>query len=572
MTYNVNKTINSILGYKKDWEDANKAGDAVAANTAADKAKGYYAQLEASGYKDVADTLSKSDYSNAQRYADKFINTSGKTAFRPYIYGLAKNKGISESDIAKDISFNETTGEVSLGGRNLGRPLAEYDGVSYWNAADIENAFNEYYSGKQLSSDQLYNKTINDINDRSSEQWDQISADKADVQSKIGELYDYAMSNPYETEEGKAIMSRYNLAGLNARDNAIALGAASNGGNIDSSSAANAMRQQMALTGQGQTAVENMYGTRIDRVNQILQNLGAQNASTYEAQNANMNNALNYANNLFANSEAERLNDDSIKSNEVARQAAIADITGYTPAYMLSTEYFNSDGTLKNADVDYTERINALEAELANTTDSEKKSQIQNQLNQLYTARNAKILDPSGRWSGYSNLLKTVTPVQTESARQFDITASLEDKSIDSAERVAAGQNATELQMNANDNATALTAATMKSEKSDEDTVEVFSADEFKTSVDDAAAKEAGLDKHGVALLNRLRQLAEYNGGFLPAENIKNIAVTYSRDHGVDKAQLEKVFVYLGVNADLSDVVNVSDDYHDGVTYREKGD
>ena len=50
-------------------------------------------------------------------------------------------------------------------------------------------------------------------------------------------------------------MGKYDLSAMQGRDNAAASAAASNGGNIDSYAAANAMRQQAALTREGmQTA------------------------------------------------------------------------------------------------------------------------------------------------------------------------------------------------------------------------------------------------------------------------------------------------------------------------------
>lgn len=50
-----------------------------------------------------------------------------------------------------------------------------------------------------------------------------------------------------------AVMSKYDLSAMQGRDNAAASAAASNGGNIDSFAAANAARQQAALTSQAKT-------------------------------------------------------------------------------------------------------------------------------------------------------------------------------------------------------------------------------------------------------------------------------------------------------------------------------
>lgn len=421
---NVKKYLDSILTEKKNWDEANKAGNQAAMDTAASNASKAYEWLDRNGYDGVANQLSKSNYTQAQKVADKFVNTSGKTAFRPYMEAMAKDYGISKEDINKDIGYNELTGEVSLGGKNLGKPYAEYDGVSYWDEADLKKAFDSYIATKPRSESQLYMDNANHAAKGNIEQWSQISDDKADMQKKYDELSDYAMANPYDTDEGRAIMSRYNLAGLNARDNAIALGAATNGGNIDSSSAANAMRQQMALVGQGQQAVESMYGTRIDKVNQILQGLGAYNTSVYDAQNANLDRAMTYANSLFNNMETRKMNDDTIKTNEVARQMAISDMTGHAAPYTTALELFNTDGTLKNPELDYTAIKNELQAQLDalpnDGTRTAERSKILQQIDNVQKAINAKIADPSGKWSEWATLYKPTENQRTEAGHEFD--------------------------------------------------------------------------------------------------------------------------------------------------------
>lgn len=421
---NVKNYLDTILKEKKNWDAANQAGNQTAMDTAASKANAAYDWLNRNGYDGVASQLSKSNYTQAQKVADKFINTSGKTEFRPYMEAMAKDNGISKEDINKDIGYNSLTGEVSLGGKNLGRPAAEYDGVSYWDEADLKKAFDNYIATKPRTEQQLMMDNANYATKGNIDVGEQIKTDKADMQKRYGELSDYAMADPYDTAEGRAIMSRYNLAGLNARDNAIALGGASNGGNVDSSSAANAMRQQMALVGQGQQAVESMYGTRIDKVNQILQGLGAYNMASYDAQGASHDRAMTYANSLFNNGETRKMNDDAIKTNEVARQAAIADITGYAAPYMTAPDLFNSDGTLKNPEMDYTSIMNELQRELDalpdDGTKTAEREKIKRRMNDVQKAINAKVTDPSGKWSEWANLYRPTDNQRTETGYEFD--------------------------------------------------------------------------------------------------------------------------------------------------------
>ena len=141
--------------------------------------------------------------------------------------------------------------------------------------------------------------------------------------------------------QGKTIAD--NLSNLDyegAKGNALAASASTNGGNIDSNAAANAMRQQATLVQMGQSQVMDMYNNRISRMNDILSNLGVQIQAERNAENQNISNTIAAANNSFNNSETR-------KNNEYARQADIANITGETPDWM-GNPYFNSDGTLKS--------------------------------------------------------------------------------------------------------------------------------------------------------------------------------------------------------------------------------
>jgi hypothetical protein len=53
---------------------------------------------------------------------------------------------MSDADIDKALSFNETTGEVSLGGMNLGSPYSNVDGTTYWDSASLDKGIEDYIS------------------------------------------------------------------------------------------------------------------------------------------------------------------------------------------------------------------------------------------------------------------------------------------------------------------------------------------------------------------------------------------------------------------------------------------
>ena len=77
------------------------------------------------------------------------------------------------------------------------------------------------------------------------------------------ELYELQTTDPYSTDEAKEILRKYNLSNYT---NTIA----SNGGSIDSYSAANAMRQQAALYSQAQQAILNAYNAKIENMQKII--------------------------------------------------------------------------------------------------------------------------------------------------------------------------------------------------------------------------------------------------------------------------------------------------------------
>ena len=77
------------------------------------------------------------------------------------------------------------------------------------------------------------------------------------------ELYELQTTDPYSTDEAKEILRKYNLSNYT---NTIA----SNGGSIDSYSAANAMRQQAALYSQAQQVILNAYNAKLKICKKII--------------------------------------------------------------------------------------------------------------------------------------------------------------------------------------------------------------------------------------------------------------------------------------------------------------
>lgn len=353
MAYNPYDAVNAIYKLKGQWSAANAAGDDAKKNAAAKAAQEYYSKLRNSNYGALADELAASSYEQAKSINDKWAKM-GKTSTRDYLYSLGQSYGLSSGDVDKLISWDNQTGEVSFGGKKIGTPDSVVDGVSYWGDTSVlDGAFDDYVarSGVTRSKD----SAVNQENESLFKKYNQ-------------EYEDLKNTNPFTTDEAKAILAKYDLAGLQGRDNAVAAGAGSNGGNIDSYAAANAMRQQSALVNQGQLTVLQAHQQKLDHARALLSDMGVN------------------IDRVFNQSETE-------KNNAVSRDVAINEATGFNTDSQLkaSSALWNSDGSLADTNTDYQAEINRVEGLLNSTQSDEEKQTYALTLKLLEMARNDKI-------------------------------------------------------------------------------------------------------------------------------------------------------------------------------------
>ena len=300
----------------------------------------------------------------------------------------------------------------------------------------------DQYSAKNTGVDnQAYNKSMQNATNKNNTLAGYIASDRTDVQGKYNDIYNYANQDITKTDEYqstfKNIMGKYDLSALQGRDNAVASGAASNGGNIDSYAAANAMRQQASLTAQGQQIAHQAgleaANARVSNVSNILNNLGVYNSGTYDAMNQTVNNDLNIANSYFTNAE-------TAKNNETARLAEQANVTGYTPTEWtikndaVYSDFLNADGTFKKEkeNIDIQALINQAKA----SGDTET-------ANKLAVVRYKKMM---GNWQEYGKYANTgdissFKNEKTEAADQFDKTMDYNYKAIDAEVGMNAANN-----------------------------------------------------------------------------------------------------------------------------------
>ena len=278
-----------------------------------------------------------------------------------------------------------------------------------------------------------YNRVITSASNKNDVKFDTITSDHANVNSKYNDIYGYANSDVTQTDEYKSsfknIMPSYTLSALQGRENEVASGGASNGGNVDSFAAANAMRQQTAITAKGQALAHQMgleaANARVQNVRGILADLGGYNSSVYSAMDNSINNDRGIASDIF-NNEQTALN------NDVARKSEIAAVTGYAPdEWVVSNNpYMNEDGTIKDRykDVDFS-------IVMKNAKDTGDTAAY----NAAATARFYKIMGNYGLYGQYDDGNYALPGSQRTA--NYDLTK----QQIESAEKIASGQNATEL-------------------------------------------------------------------------------------------------------------------------------
>ena len=346
MAYNTQDAVNTILRLKGNWLNANAEGDTKKTAQIANEAQNYYGQMRENGDTKLADTLYNSGYDASKKYVNDYFAQSGKSAIRPYFYGLGSKYGLSQSDIDNALQYNDTTGEVSLGGKNIGKPSAVgSNGVSYWDNSTLDNAFKNYVqdTGKSQTTSSLVGQQQSNLFDHYNNLMKTYGQDYKDYM-------DMVKTNPFSTDEAKAILGKYNLSAIQGRNNQLALGTASNGGNVDSYSAANAMRQQAALYSQAQQNVLDAYNAKvqnaanstqkIEQARKILSDMGVQ-----------IDNAFN-RDETAKNNEVQR--NETVLNGKVSRGATTAQVTGQIPKGMQysSNPFFDDNGN-PIEDIDY---------------------------------------------------------------------------------------------------------------------------------------------------------------------------------------------------------------------------
>ena len=384
--------LQSVYDAKIGYGNATTDAERAQYSTIADKAR---KNLTKYGYEDLAQKVSADGATaeNVKSVMNGYLK-AGKTATRPYFHSLGEAYGLSNSDVDKLIGWDNDSGEVTFGGKKIGRPDAEVDGTSYWSDTSVlDNAFSDYATRTGLTRSNEV--AINQENENLFKKYNQ-------------EYEDLKKTNPFTTEEAKAILAKYDMSGLQARENAVASNAGSNGGNIDSFAAANAMRQQSALVNQGQMTVLQAHQQKLDNARALLSDMGV-----------NIDRVFNQ--------------DQTAKNNEVARKSEIANVSGETPIeWTLQNdpfyrEFVDENGSLKekykNTDfqlaIDEAKK-NSEEAKAKGDTEAAQKyADEAHKYSVLRGMKLTKYFDEFGQYAGTGDVAY-LSAKPTESASQFD--------------------------------------------------------------------------------------------------------------------------------------------------------
>lgn len=548
-SYNPYSDVNAIYNYKGQYDEAMNSGNSMKAQEIAKAAQQNYNNLKSNDYDDVAKSLADVGYAGAKKIRDKYA-MEGKVAIRPYLYNskLKTKYGMSDADIDKALSFNETTGEVYLGGMNLGSPYSNVDGTTYWDSTVLDKGIDDYisHSGITPSKTELVNQNNAGVLEKTNALNDLQMSDRKEMSGKYGELYDKAMyENPFETPTGQSIMNEYKLKGAQASDNAKAEGGASNSGNIDSYAAANALRQQAAMTSKGQQMAIAAQTEAINNVRGVLGDMGGYQLASNESIQKTIELQQNEGSRLFEEQQTEKLNENQIGYN-------VAAVTGYVPnSYNRETNMYFTNGTLTNPNLDYGVIIEDTENKLKTESDPEQRKLLQKQLNDAIYARSYKTSPDNygGKYSKYADSMYGYYPTKT-------LTRDTSEAESNLKKYVADTEAALEREKN----------ESSKNGEEDEEMVEVVDLGTFRNNFSDSTERKKILDENQVSYiggywsqgardwgadygLNAINALLEHfkNKAFVDAEDVKEWLVNNSEKNNTDKREVAAISRALGI-------------------------
>ena len=326
-TYNPYQAVYNIVQQKGYWTDADRKYRETKDKQYQDAMKGaqssavqWYEELRNAGYGSLADELSKADLTTAYQILSRYQPTQSiQETVQPALVSSIGSAGSS--------SFPTYLQQIA--------PIAQ--------PSPQAQAANE---AALRQAQQLYNNWL--ANNAQTQAQGQRLSDE--TYRWIQELYntgrgiqDYALNtNPYTSDIGKAIMASYMQQGDTAARNVTADIAGSNSGNIDSYSAANARRQQLAFINAGNQAILQDHNARVANALAVLESLGVNTRGLLGIEQQNVEGARNYNINLLSgvNTAMGTATSSANESDRISK-SLISDLAGYMSG-LLQTENTNA--------------------------------------------------------------------------------------------------------------------------------------------------------------------------------------------------------------------------------------
>lgn len=368
------KTMQGIIDDKQGWQISGNVKHTINGMNAQDyyaqNAQKKYDELIANGYGTIANNLKNSNLEQAKKYVKNYYTKTGRSQFRPYMYEKGKQYGLTSQDIDKMIKYDSETGEITFAGKNIGKPVGIADDRSYFDADYMDEVWNNYVneSGiappKNVLGDQMTASAkvyLDKLAEQQAGNRDYIMNTGSEQRNRKDDfIKSQQNADIFKTKTAQTIMDKFNYLGGIAGGDEIASGASSNSGNIDSFSAANRARQQLAYTSAGADAVIAEYQNRMNNVMETLKSIDSQNQNEYNALNENNDTGIataqQYTDNarqLYENMEIEQKAESSKTANKIAE----AEMKGYFTDYS-DNPFLNEDGTVKNEDLNFADIYN----------------------------------------------------------------------------------------------------------------------------------------------------------------------------------------------------------------------
>lgn len=311
-------------------------------NQYATAAQPYYQTLRDTGMGDLADVLSNSTYEEAAALYAKYANPTTTSGMSQQAIDSAANL------IGQGSNANINTVEAATQSNDM---LERLNNILQPNQQ--ESAALNQSTQNLLQQLGIFTDNNTQTQAQSQNLLNQMSQFATDQSGRYDNHYDWLKThNPFESDMARSLLGYYDQQGNTAAGNAIASGGANNAGNIDSYSAANANRQQLAFKNAGANAVTNQYNAQTSQMLGTLQSLGVDvNAALQSAGNVVANNQ-NYNLGILGNYTAGDTNLQNVVANtQNTRNQALADSLGkYLGLY---------ETNANNASTDYGNQLNA---------------------------------------------------------------------------------------------------------------------------------------------------------------------------------------------------------------------